>query len=244
MSVRVRPRPRPTAAPARCVAGEGGRAEGGNQGLPVAAPEGKSVPGTPPNGKNGSKGPSIWSCWPIRSTGRARRHAGRSAARGRGRQGARARWGQLIAALVGQRGATRRQPAVNGAGTAAITRTRAHERQPGRFPCREPAGDLADVGEAVLLQQAGRDRRAVAAGAVDQQRAILRQLGEPRRSWLSGMLTLPPMRFCVALARRPHVDDQRRRADGEPFGGERCAEALGRRPSGRARSRRGQPSCR
>ena len=45
-----------------------------------------------------------------------------------------------------------------------------------RFPRGDAAGDLADVREAVLLQQAGGDRRSIAARAVHEERAIGRQL--------------------------------------------------------------------
>ena len=62
------------------------------------------------------------------------------------------------------------------AGSALQRALRVIEWQLRRFPRGDAAGDLADLREAVLLQQAGGNRRAIAAGAVDEQRAIRRQL--------------------------------------------------------------------
>ena len=57
-----------------------------------------------------------------------------------------------------------------------------------------PAISLTPV-EAVLLQQARGDRRAVAARAVDEQRPVGGSSRARSARWLSGMLTLPAMRF-------------------------------------------------
>src|SRR3954452_19333923 len=103
------------------------------------------------------------------------------------------------------------------------------------FPGGQTAGNLADQGESLLLQQAGSDRRSIAARAVDDQRPIFRQLAAALGRVVEWDADAAADEFLRALRRGSDVDGERM-SGGEAVGRERRADALGGR--GQLRPRR------
>ena len=70
-----------------------------------------------------------------------------------------------------------------------------------RFPGGDSAGELADLLKACPLQQACPDRRAVAAGAIDKQLAVLRQFRRALGQMIQRDAQTARDEFLLALAR-------------------------------------------
>jgi hypothetical protein len=99
-------------------------------------------------------------------------------------------------------------------------------RQSRGFPCGDAAGDFANAVEPVLLQNAGGDRRTIAAGAVNQQRPILRQILRPFDQVVQRYAQATLDMLLRAFARRADVNRQRRTAR-QPFVRQRRADPFG-----------------
>ena len=69
-----------------------------------------------------------------------------------------------------------------------------------RLPRGDAASELRDVAESVALQQTRRDRRSITARAVDEQRAISRQLAEPLAKMIERDADAPRDRLVLAFA--------------------------------------------
>ena len=72
---------------------------------------------------------------------------------------------------------------------------RAHHWQLRRLPRRKPAGQLDQVGDAVLIENPDRNRRPVAARAMHRDPAVCGSCPRSPCRWASGRFTLSPMRF-------------------------------------------------
>src|SRR5262245_105100 len=83
------------------------------------------------------------------------------------------------------------------------------DREVGGFPSGNASRDLTDPRESVALQQAGGDRRSVAAGAIDEQGTIGRQFSEPEGELTERDVHAAGDELRVALVRRPHVEGER-----------------------------------
>src|SRR5262245_32550400 len=96
------------------------------------------------------------------------------------------------------------------------------------FPGRDASGNLADVCEAVPLQDTGRDRRSISAGAVDDERTIRWQFAQALAELVQRNAETAVHILLCPLARITNVDGERR-SSSQSLRRKRRADALGRR---------------
>ena len=126
------------------------------------------------------------------------------------------------------------------ASRVASRNLRRFHRKLRRLPRRQTPRHLADPREAEALQNAGRNRRAVAAGAVNQQWTIPWQFPRALGEMVERQRDASGDPFLFPLAGRAHVDENRF-AVGDAFGCHRRTDALGCGRQVRSRIEAAQP---
>ena len=95
------------------------------------------------------------------------------------------------------------------------------------LPSGEATGDFSGGGETVALEEAGGYRRAVATGAINEQRTIFGELGQIFGQFGQGKAQAVGDEFLFAFAGRTYVHGERRLIGGQEFGGELHTEMFG-----------------
>lgn len=101
------------------------------------------------------------------------------------------------------------------------------EGEAGGFPGGDAAGEFCDGGEAGALEKAGGDRRAVATGTMDEQRAIFGKHGQMIGEMVKGKAQASRDEFLLAFARIADIDDKGWMSGREKIGGELGTEPFG-----------------